>query len=403
MMERQLSSDPWMIANHLIQGQGYSACASAYFPFCGSGNQITAMREPVPVLMFTAAMLSQRGPMSGVLLETGLYMGMIYLIYFALEKRGRTFALTVAAVWALAVPVMEAIGDGSGDLEAAPWVFIGILFFQEARSSHRAAHWALAGLFLGLAALSRSVLLGADILLMIGLLFDGGLGRMRFRVRQMLILGAAVTLTVSPWAARNQIAFGAPILGTTLTGYNLYRHNYIVAEPDFHPHYVGAREAGTAVQSLVQESDLSGRENELQMQNFYMDQGVRLIASHPFQYLQLILFRASMLWFNSTVKVAYGEKPGLLDAVMRIEQVLILFTAAAGAWLNRYRLWPYSLTVLATCGAYILVAAQVRYLVEIMPLIAVLAASCVLPLKRGRLRIRQEVLQTRSAQPGSQR
>src|SRR6266498_6096894 len=45
----------WMISLNLIHGHGYSLCLTRYFPFCRPDNQVTAMREPVPVLLFALA------------------------------------------------------------------------------------------------------------------------------------------------------------------------------------------------------------------------------------------------------------------------------------------------------------------------------------------------------------
>src|SRR5690349_20716739 len=42
----------WIIAENLAHGLGYSLCMPQYFPFCGPGNQLTATREPAPVLLF---------------------------------------------------------------------------------------------------------------------------------------------------------------------------------------------------------------------------------------------------------------------------------------------------------------------------------------------------------------
>jgi len=53
----------------------------------------------------------------------------------------------------------------------------------------------------------------------------------------------------------------------------------------------------------------------------------------------------------------------------------LLVAVIAGAALYRRAFWPHSLGVLLACGAYMLINAQVRYLVDIMPLIASLAAA----------------------------
>jgi hypothetical protein len=375
-MAKQLSSDPWMIAANLHQGQGYSACSTDYFPLC-RGNQPTAMREPVPVLMFAGIMLWHTSPLAGVLLEVALYIGVIYLLYFSLEKQGRAFALTAAALWALSIPVVELIGEGSGDLEAAFWLVIAMLLFQKARASSRPATWVLAGNFLGMAVLSRSVILAAVPVLLAGVLLEKGLGPLGSRLRQAAWFGVAVALVLSPWILRNQLVFHAPMVGTTLTGYDLYRENYFVASASFQPHYVGSREAKPVVDSLVQSGALSGHENELQMQRFYTHAAVSVIAAHPVRYMQLVIFRFLPLWFNSTVKAAYGERTGLLDVAMLIEQIFLLFAGALGVWIHRRRLWPFAAVVLPVCAAYMLVIAQIRYLVDILPLIVILAAAAV--------------------------
>ena len=372
---QSLPADPWTIAAHVYQGKGYTACDTNYLPFCPNGNQLTAMREPVPVLMFAGIMLIDPSPVAGVALEMLLYVSVIYLLYASLRQQGRVFALAAAALWALSLPVVQVVGDGTGDLEAAFWLAAGLLAFQKARGSHRTWHWVCAGLFLGLAALSRSVLLAVAGGLVVGMLFERGLGNFRSRIRHASTLVVVLGLTFAPWVLRNQIVFGAPIFGTTLTGYNLYRQNYIVGNADFHPHYVGAKEAERAVRTLVVGSDLHGNESEQQMQSYYMQQGLQLISAHPIEYLRLVFFRISALWFNSTVKAAYGERLDAQDAAMVLEQTFLLIASIVGAWLHRSRLWPFSLGVILSSTAYILVTAQVRYLVEILPLVVVIAAS----------------------------
>ena len=40
----------WQIAVNVARGEGYVSCKPNYFPFCGPDNEVTAMREPLPVL-----------------------------------------------------------------------------------------------------------------------------------------------------------------------------------------------------------------------------------------------------------------------------------------------------------------------------------------------------------------
>src|SRR5207237_1049283 len=44
----------WPIIDNVEDGRRYNACLTDYFPFCGPTNQVTAAREPLPVLLFAA-------------------------------------------------------------------------------------------------------------------------------------------------------------------------------------------------------------------------------------------------------------------------------------------------------------------------------------------------------------
>jgi hypothetical protein len=44
----------WPVSLSVADGQGFVGCLPQYFPFCGPGNDATAMREPVPVYFFAA-------------------------------------------------------------------------------------------------------------------------------------------------------------------------------------------------------------------------------------------------------------------------------------------------------------------------------------------------------------
>src|SRR4051794_17912696 len=49
------TSDLWgQIPLNVANGRSYVGCEPDYFPFCGPTNQVTAAREPVPVLFFAA-------------------------------------------------------------------------------------------------------------------------------------------------------------------------------------------------------------------------------------------------------------------------------------------------------------------------------------------------------------
>src|SRR5690349_19020923 len=73
----------WAIALNLVHGRGYSLCLTSYFPFCGSTNQVTAMREPLPVFLFgVAAWLGHDSLWVAAALETLIFLAIIPTIYF---------------------------------------------------------------------------------------------------------------------------------------------------------------------------------------------------------------------------------------------------------------------------------------------------------------------------------
>ena len=76
----------WAIASNLINGKGYSACATDYFPFCNSTNQATAMREPIPVLLMALAILIYPSKVSGMVLQSLFFLATIPVIYAILKK-----------------------------------------------------------------------------------------------------------------------------------------------------------------------------------------------------------------------------------------------------------------------------------------------------------------------------
>ena len=56
-------------------------------------------------------------------------------------------------------------------------------------------------------------------------------------------------------------------------------------------------------------SQLTGTENEAQMDSFYFANALHLIFQYPGNYLKLSVYRFLPLWFDTGVKAAYGQSP----------------------------------------------------------------------------------------------
>ncbi len=379
---------PWFLAQSLVQGKGLTACNNDYFPFCKNTSQLTAMRGPIPILLFAAAMLLSSSPLSGVVIEVVLYLGTLLLIYAILKQFDNRAALLGALIWAICLPALRQMADDHGEMSAAFFISLGMLFFQKGITDRRLRNWIFSGLAFGLAALCLPVFLGVAIGLGIGssLFLTLKLGERRFTLQRFklgLAFIFAAVLVTTPWVIRNQIAFGKPVFGTTLIGYNLYRHNSIIAAPNFQPHYVGPTEASQEIKTLIQNSQLTGMENEAQMDSFYFANALHLILQYPGNYLELSLYRFLPLWFDTGVKAAYGQPPDPADPVVFFMQLVLLIAVVIGIIRMGSRAWHYVLAAALFCGAYMAVDSQQSYSVGIMPMLIILASFSLFDLRSG--------------------
>lgn len=368
----------WPIALNLMHGHGYSLCLPQYFPFCGLSNQATAMREPAPVFLFTvAAWLGNESLFAAALVETLVYLAIIVSIYLLTREWAEARSAVIASLlWTIYLPALELIPQASGDLFAAFCVSLGILFFLQARKSQRALHWTIAAIFLGVAVLSRSATLVIVGLLILGQTLEGLRQRRQFIhvIRPALVLTSLVIVIMAPWLIRNKIALGRTIIGSSLTGYNLYRHNYMI-EKDHYLRYVGPEEGAQAIENLIsQRSDLHGDENEAQMDLIYRDAALQIIKSHPAQYILVSAYRVLPLWFDWKIAEAYGHPTNHYGYTIMILQALLLVLALLGLHENIGQTWPLWASILGISLAYMAVDARLLYVMPIMPLVISLSA-----------------------------
>lgn len=371
----------WPLTLNLINGRGYAIC-TAYFPFCGPGDQPTASMEPVPVLFFGAiALLTHQSLLAacfGEILANLTLMAAVYTL--TRQLAGNRTALLAAGLWATYLPALKLIPQISGDLVGAALLALALVCFLRAQTSQRWAGWIGSGLFLGLAIQSRSALLILAPVLFLGLLAEGTLQAhtrltkfLKYLLPALTLLGLVIA-TQLPWIIRNLKTFHSPILGTTLTGYVLYRHNYILGENHF-LHIVGADEAlGMMKTFLAQHPELGKSTTEVEMNSAFQADALKIIRAYPARYLALSLYRFFPLWFNWGVDQAYGNQPTIPTYLLMVEQAILLFAALRGAWLTGKRSWPLWTGIMAVTMAYMAFNAQLRYLVPVLPFVISLAA-----------------------------
>ncbi len=370
----------WPIILNVAHGKGFVGCFPEYFPFCGAKNQVTAAREPVPVVLFAGMeRLAGDSFRAASVLEILFDLAItVALFYFVREVAGRRMVWLAALLWVFYLPALKLIPQVSGDLEGALGLTAGIFFFTRAErtGSRRDAVWS--GVSLGLGTLSRSVAMVAVPILVTGALL-GRTRPLRDRVRLLNILLSAFFAVLLPWAARNYHDFGSPVVTSTMTGYNLFRHNSILPRRDY-LRYVAGDEGGAEVADLVaRRSDLRGTENEAQMDTVYREEAEGIILARPWRYLRLCAYRFLPLWFDWGVLQAYGARPRPQDYLVMGEQALLLVLAGWGVWRLRLRGWAVAGTIAGVTLAQMAVVGQLRYIVPVMPLVLVLVAAGLAP------------------------
>lgn len=377
----------WPVVDNVAHGRGYTECIPSYFPYCSPTNNVSAAREPAPVLLFAGvARLTHSSPSAAVVVQIALSLVVIVGVYFlARQLAGVRIGLFAALLWALYIPIAKSeVAEISGDILAMACVAWGIFFFVRGRArKNRTADYLAAGLCLSLGMLSRSALAVLPALLTLGLVIGVVAAyrahraprRLRQHLVPIVIFAFASFVPIFPWLVRNYVEFHQLVLGTTLNGYNLYRENYQLPQ-DRYRYYVGGDEASRAVAALVQRrTDLTGTVvNEAQMDGIYRSEALRVITAQPARYLLLSAARGVMLWFNWTVQEGYGLPWTPLDSIVALQQAVLLIGAIIGLWRRWRTTWPLVIGILAVTSIYMAVIGRLYLLVPIMPLTIVLAA-----------------------------
>lgn len=376
----------WDIAESLRKGEGYSFIAPSYFPFSGPTNKISAAREPVPVLLFAAVGALSNGShlalgVFHILVRILILLG---IVMFAREIAGVRVALLSALGWILYLPALREVPAKEVDLIASLFVIWGVALFIRAWMTARSGWWVASGAVLGLAVLSRSALLAAAGALAAALFLlrkrrIPGTNERPLTLRPFILFLVTIALVQMPWVVRNYSVFRRPVIGTTLAGYNLYRQNHLLEEGRIVP-FVAGPSTEQALRELIGRSpELKGDENEAEFDQFLRAESLRIIASHPAEYLLLAACRFATLWLNCGVPEAYGSPPNRTDHLMMAYHVLLLVSAfVAGVRALWQTAWPVIVGVSAFTLIHMAVAARMLYTIDVVPLLFPFASICVL-------------------------
>ncbi|HEC83605.1 MAG TPA: phospholipid carrier-dependent glycosyltransferase [Firmicutes bacterium] len=219
-----------------------------------------------------------------------------------------------------------------------------------------------AGILLGLATLTRPGVLFLPLcLLAVGVI----LKRQLWKALLIFIVGFLVTIL--PWGARNYRTHGKWIMTSTLVGANLYKGNHIPSQ--------GAFFASTdslvppPLRTKLATADEATRDSILKAEAF------RMIWANKGKIAILTLKKIPRLWLN----LGYGRPSSKKSIALAVSHLALLGLAIYG--LNsivadrRYLSFVPLATIVFSTLAYLAVAAEVRFVFPLIPLVLPFAAG----------------------------
>ena len=392
----------WPVVLSVADGHGYVECLPMYFPFCGPGNDATAMREPAPIYLFAAVAAIHRSLWLAGIVQLVLHLLIILAIHrMVRELAGARAALIAAGIWAVYMPALLVLPQIAGDQVATLTMTLGLWCYLRAWRTGHIGQWILAGACMGLAVLSRSALLATIVPLTLALAWHmrSSSGTVGGRSKPLFAFILSWSMIMLPWLVRNQMVFHQPVVGSTLTGYNILRHNHQLPSDDPYRYINEVEARPVAYAALARHRELTGRENEAQVDRVYRTEGMAIIKANKAHYAVLCAYRFLPLWFNWKVYAAYGKETGVLDLLMLVQQALLLVLALLGLRYAPRRAWPLVFCVLVLSMAYMAIVARLRYVIPVMPVVILLAAIALDRWLPQRLRARRKL----DSDPGQQR
>lgn len=363
-----LEVNHWLeIARNVVSGAGFSDKALlTYFPT--ETLHPTAARSPLPVLAVSLLLSLFGGHVLTLLVYSWILSGLsAALIYIFGKKIGNSEkpAVIAALIFCFYLPEMHHSITYAAASEGL-FTFLLLLysfFVFSFRGKDSPLSSLSLGILLGLAFLCRPVVLFFPFLHAAWLF-----AQYRAKaVTRVLLFFAGFALAAAPWAARNQAVFGKPVFTTTLGGYNLLRHNWMIEKNQFK--LCTAEDFRPFADQVIAEAGLDlEKANEVELDGVFKKKAGEIIREYPLRYLKFCVIRLGWLWY----KIG-AEKPVYL--IQNLLLYLFMFPGIALALFRRGGLRFMAFTVLYFVFIYAGINAQFRFIVPVIPLGILLAAE----------------------------
>jgi 4-amino-4-deoxy-L-arabinose transferase-like glycosyltransferase len=250
-----------------------------------------------------------------------------------------------------------------------PLLALALLLILRAADKERLRDYAAAGLVLGAAALTRSIV--AAFVPLVALWIWRSTEERRQGVLRAAVVAVCCLVVTIPWAARNSLLHGRLTWVESALGYDLYM--------GYHPESSGTFQFGISLDLLPMLDD--GERNAAGMEAF-----VEFVRSDPARVPYLMVRKAGYLWALDRRALTYfyasgflGHLPPLLLGIVHVLACgpLIVLAPAAGWGLICGRMGRRK-ALLAMLVAYytavhMLILAEPRFHVPLLPIVAILA------------------------------
>ncbi len=334
-----------------FRAPGYPAFLALVYAVCGVGaHRFFAARLAQALLGATLAPLS-------MLLARRVGFG---------ERTARWAAVIVAAFPLLVIYPLALATENI----FVPLLALGLVLVLRAGERRWARDHALAGLVLGLAALTRSIVAGFVVLAVLWLWWTAPEKRTGVRNGALLIL--CFLLVTTPWAIRNTLLHGRPTWVESALGYDLY--------VGYHPESTGTFQYGISLDLLPILDD--GERHERGIEAFWS-----FLRADPGRVPYLMVRKAGHLWSLDKRALTYFYSNDFLGRLSPWLVVLI-FLLACGPLVVLAPAASYgvvcgqmgqrkaliALLLIYYTGAHMLILAEPRFHVPLLPVVSILAA-----------------------------
>jgi 4-amino-4-deoxy-L-arabinose transferase-like glycosyltransferase len=314
-----------VIASNLIQGEGL---------FIEWWGPKWAFRTPVYPVFLAILTLGGKNFWAIVLPQTVVGAGTCLCAFgMAKELFGRPAGLVAAGITAI-YPYY--VMHDTALQETGLFNFLtalSIFLLLRARNANSVQLWALSGLALGLAVLTRPVLAPLAALAMPWAVWFGS-KTWRVRLRIIFALSASLALTVGSWLTRNYLVAGAPVL-TSEAGRNLWDGNNAYTFSHFPERSIDLsdRDAYNALSPAELQELEKLANNEIAQSDWFARRGLQFIRDNPWLTLRRAFLKILVAF---SWKMSPAREPAI-QAIYFLSYFPVFLLGLAGMILSRSR------------------------------------------------------------------